>query len=387
MSMSQDKSENSLHKVSPFKSWKLTLIKFLILFCVFFGLISCYHFYREAQREAGHTGAINVVDKSVEHPNYNLPKYTDIVSTVEEDGGVSIFVLGKRNNWNWIGNAAVAGFLISAGVPTGGWAVASCMTIAGPACWVGIAVAMVAGTVGTIFATAAGRPGNGWTSSNAKREESSSFSFGDSTYLKVEDGRADRVNSTITDAGLTFKGLWEVYDTVSLKKRSNNVTDTVHMLQFDSPLGSHAAVHLNTGLDSMVNDITEDENPGSLESTLRYTDQKVLHKRYNYFDAQWISWAWDNANNDLLRIAANDRGLEEEEYDSSVYNYFRDSPAWKYCWTVTDNPHPGEGEDYNQLGAENAIHGELYFNTYGGVDGYCNDNKDGAQCSGNACEE
>lgn len=252
---------------------------------------------------------------------------------------------------------------------------------------VGIAVAMVAGTVGTIFATAAGRPGNGWTSSNAKREESSSFSFGDSTYLKVEDGRADRVNSTISDAGLTFKGLWEVLDTVSLKKRSNNVTDTVHMLQFDSPLGSHAAVHLNTYLDSMVNDITEDENPGSLESTLRYTDQKVLHKRYNYFDAQWISWAWDNANNDLLRIAANDRGLEEEEYDSSVYNYFRDLPAWKYCWTVTDNPHPGEGEDYNQLGAENAIHGELYFNTYGGVDGYCNDNKDGAQCSGNACEE
>ena len=245
---------------------------------------------------------------------------------------------------------------------------------------------MVAGTVGAVFAAAAGRPGNGWTSANAKRDDSSAFTVGSSTYIQVEDTRAERVNATISNAGLTFKGLWEVYDTVSLKKRSNNVTDTIHMLHFDSSLGSHAAVHLNTDLDIMVDDIIQDANPGSLESTLRYTDQQVLQKRYNYFDAQWISWAWDNANNDLLRVAANDRGLEEEEYDESVYNYFHGAPAWKYCWTVTDNPHVGRSEGYDQLGAENAVHGELYFNTYGGVDGYCNDNKDGAQCSGDACE-
>ncbi|KAK5960244.1 uncharacterized protein PWA37_002740 [Arxiozyma heterogenica] len=27
------------------------------------------------------------------------------------------------------------------------------------------------------------------------------------------------------------------------------------------------------------------------------------------------------------------------------------------------------------------MHGEVYFNTYGGIDGYCNDNEDGAQNS------
>lgn len=33
-------------------------------------------------------------------------------------------------------------------------------------------------------------------------------------------------------------------------------------------------------------------------------------------------------------------------------------------------------------GTGNAVHGEIYFNTYGGVDDYCNDDHDGAQNKG-----
>lgn len=51
--------------------------------------------------------------------------------------------------------------------------------------------------------------------------------------------------------------------------------------------------------------------------------------------------------------------------------------------SVENNDHAGSADGYNDIGAENAFHGELYFNTYGDVDGYCND--DGAQCSQGGC--
>ncbi|CCD26580.1 uncharacterized protein NDAI_0I00110 [Naumovozyma dairenensis CBS 421] len=137
---------------------------------------------------------------------------------------------------------------------------------------------------------------------------------------------------------------------------------------------------------SMLNDIVTDSNPGSLESTIRHTKKHTLEKRWNYFDVQWISWNYDNINHDLDKQAAEDRQVEEEEYDSAVYEYYNNNPAWKYCLSVFRNDHVGHEETYDDLGRDNAVHGELYFNTYGGVDGYCNDNKDGAQCGGIACE-
>lgn len=32
----------------------------------------------------------------------------------------------------------------------------------------------------------------------------------------------------------------------------------------------------------------------------------------------------------------------------------------------------------NDLGNDKEVHGELYFKPFGGVDGFCNENKDGA---------
>lgn len=40
--------------------------------------------------------------------------------------------------------------------------------------------------------------------------------------------------------------------------------------------------------------------------------------------------------------------------------------------SVEKNYHAVSYDGYND-----AYHGELYFNTYGGVDGFCNDNEDG----------
>ncbi|CAG99038.1 uncharacterized protein KLLA0_F28105g [Kluyveromyces lactis] len=92
--MIQDDSENLVREAPSTKSWKTILIQFLILFVFFFGLISCYHLYREAQRQAGHSNDVNIAEKA---------------------GGVSNYVLVKHDHWNWIASSVVAGFLISAG--------------------------------------------------------------------------------------------------------------------------------------------------------------------------------------------------------------------------------------------------------------------------------
>lgn len=46
----------------------------------------------------------------------------------------------------------------------------------------------------------------------------------------------------------------------------------------------------------------------------------------------------------------------------------------------------GEATNYQDISSvgtetENAMHSEVYFNTYGGIDGHCNNNEDGAQDS------
>ncbi|KAI5949255.1 hypothetical protein KGF57_004854 [Candida theae] len=73
------------------------------------------------------------------------------------------------------------------------------------------------------------------------------------------------------------------------------------------------------------------------------------------------------------------------EYDQEVPNFFHNNGGCKYCATATVNPIRGKNGGYDDIGRENAVHGQFYFNTYGGVDGYCNDNKDGAQCSQSGC--
>ena len=92
--MIQDDSENLVREAPSTKSWKTILIQFLISFVFFFGLISCYHLYSEAQRQAGHSDAVNIAEKA---------------------GDVSNYMLVKHNHWNWIASSVVAGFLISAG--------------------------------------------------------------------------------------------------------------------------------------------------------------------------------------------------------------------------------------------------------------------------------
>nr|CAI6454587.1 CFF_HP1_G0025350.mRNA.1.CDS.1 [Saccharomyces cerevisiae] len=67
-----------------------------------------------------------------------------------------------------------------------------------------------------------------------------------------------------------------------------------------------------------------------------------------------------------------------------MFGWFANNPGWKYYWSVTDNPDPGYKENYSDIGDE-MLSTVNYVLTHLGVDGFCNDNKDGAQCEETAC--
>lgn len=304
--------------------------------------------------------------------------------------------LRKRVAWVWAANAALGGFFVAAAALSGGYAVNACTKdLASPKCWISAAISVVCGALGGVGAAAAARGGAaaGSAAAAAKRDGTGLGAYidtiGSTDYYQTTLNNLTTYEEMFNASGLTLLSAFTFINNndTTLQKRSGNMTENLfHALYFSSDAHSHVATHLRNDVDALVKAIVTDENPGSLESTLRNSDNGSLGKYYNNFDAEWVSWSWDNANADLVNKVSRDRGLEEEEYDQGFYNYFGWAPAWKYCWTVTENPNVGQAEGWDQIGQDNAVHGELYFNTYGGVDGYCNDNRDGAQCSTPDCE-
>ncbi|ODQ81010.1 hypothetical protein BABINDRAFT_119012 [Babjeviella inositovora NRRL Y-12698] len=194
---------------------------------------------------------------------------------------------------------------------------------------------------------------------------------------------------TITTSGLTIAALTSVMATLGLgniqiirdtprsSKQSQNST-APFAITWSSIHGNHAAAHanMNITLEELASLIVQ-----SVPIPAGSEGAKQFVKRTD-FDVQYVTWNWDNVNVDLDMVLVQDRAMTEEWRDSGAF--FRQHRAWK-CFTATANPNPGQGEGYDQLGRGNVVHGETYLNTYGGIDGYCNDNKDGAQCSQDGC--
>lgn len=128
----------------------------------------------------------------------------------------------------------------------------------------------------------------------------------------------------------------------------------------------------------LLTDALGREEHGTLEATLigGGVSQDSFTKRDQYFDVNWFSLEWDNVNHDLAEKLHDEelREFENWAYDSSVPDWFSNNPAWKYCYSMISNPNPGTVIDMSN--PQNAIHGEIYFNTWGGVDSECNDQYD-----------
>ncbi|CAI2034502.1 hypothetical protein SEUBUCD646_0I00100 [Saccharomyces eubayanus] len=298
--------------------------------------------------------------------------------------------LKKRQNYYWALAGGASGFLITLAGISGAYAANKCTSNLGStSCWVGAAVALIAGCLGGVATTAAAMAGAaGSVASASKRSTRYIDTFSDLNFHYSSLNNLTAINATMQTVGLVLLGAFDYLNTSNpdgLEKRgqNNTVADMQHVLYFSSQFGHHAATHMRNNVTELVDAIISVEAPGTLPDTL--SGSQTLQRRVNYFDVNWISWNWDNANVDLTERAETSRPLLEEEYDEGIFDWFNNNPGWKYCWSVTDNPDPGHIENYSDIGEENAVHGELYFNTYGGVDGFCNDNKDGAQCAETAC--
>lgn len=117
---------------------------------------------------------------------------------------------------------------------------------------------------------------------------------------------------------------------------------------------------------------------GTLRATLHgagIDPDRALNKRAQSFPVNWVSYQWDNINVDLTRDVEYGDEFKDWDYDESVGPWFSSNQGWKYCASVAYNPNPGSVPANGEQ--QNAFHGEIYFNTYGGIDSECNFGNDG----------
>lgn len=311
--------------------------------------------------------------------------------------------LERRNWWAWFTAAAVGGMMVTAAGLAGAWWVNSCGTtaaIATPQCWYAAAGIVVVGGIGLALSAAGGA-----NLGNAKRDVVVSKGVHRHGYLGKyhidehwETDTLSEVNDILSSVpGVSSVRLFHIADAdtepVGEKRDADEGTITnANLISWKSVYGNHAAAH-TTGIKNiteLATYIVQSRPVSANVDTIDNFNSSAISSRFscrqNYFDVNYVTWNWDNVNHDLDRVLSQDRGTEEMwEYDQEVPNFFHNNGGWKYCATATVNPNPGHNEGYNDIGRGNAVHGEFYFNTYGGVDGYCNDNKDGAQCSQPGC--
>lgn len=159
-----------------------------------------------------------------------------------------------------------------------------------------------------------------------------------------------------------------------------------------SKLGNHAMRTFSSGtFGRMLDRILMQHNAScvgdcAIEKGMVVTnlnDSKIA-KRTSYFEVDWASYNFYEANtNDAYETLENPdvsyTSLEDELNES--YSNLDNPDTWKYCYCTNLSP---DG-NYNDITEGVGIEGEVYFNTYGGVDSYCLNAHCGAQCSTVGC--
>lgn len=158
-------------------------------------------------------------------------------------------------------------------------------------------------------------------------------------------------------------------------------------VSFSSPLGNHVGISNVLQVDGLIDEIVN--AAPRIPNGISNINGTGLGKRSEEFEVDWLSMNYDQSYGDLAQNWINDEG-GTNNFDSlseiELQNFLSDNRDWKYCFGAEDfkfgepltyDDTPGDGG-----GTGSAFKSEIYFNTYGGVDGYCNDEHVGAQDSG-----
>lgn len=159
-----------------------------------------------------------------------------------------------------------------------------------------------------------------------------------------------------------------------IEKRSQSFNHT--FVYFNSTYGTHVAVASGIHPNDLVEKILHSKPYQPIQNS-------TLSKRED-FAVEWVSYGYDNGNYDLaVEWNSYEGGSVDSYLEVKLQNDFAKYRDWKYCLSLVDTK-MGEQINYDDIpgvgsGTGNALHGEIYFNTYGGIDGFCNDDHDGAQ--------
>lgn len=182
--------------------------------------------------------------------------------------------------------------------------------------------------------------------------------------------------SSSTREAISFELVGEISQVNPLQKRDSAVNH--NFIQFNTTFGVHIAVSPVLSIEELAKHILV------AELGVPFGNSSLVKRQE--FSVNWVSYGWDNANHDFSQEWYN---YEGGNFDSLLEDAVQDAlgkyPDWKYCVAPNDLKR-GEATNYQDnpgvgTGTGNVMHDEVYFNTYGGIDGYCNDNEDGAQNS------
>lgn len=195
-------------------------------------------------------------------------------------------------------------------------------------------------------------------------------------YYNVTHNLGNGIHNVLSNNGL------HNYTAFTINSTSGSLPGLVHM---NSTLGSHLMKTFNGyTITDLVNDIVQQHSSnctGECHLEKMYGNKTVRNvKRSTPFQINWSSYNYDlwltsNFGNEVGGPDFDGNALENDVNDG--YSDVGYPDTWKYCLCVSDDP----GQDYDDIGDFMGSAGEVYFNTYGGVDGYCNDFHCGAQCS------
>ncbi|QID80609.1 hypothetical protein GRS66_002948 [Saccharomyces pastorianus] len=158
--------------------------------------------------------------------------------------------LKKRQNYYWALAGGASGFLITLAGISGAYAANKCTSNLGStSCWVGAAVALIAGCLGGVATTAAAMAGAaGSVASASKRSTRYIDTFSDLNFHYSSLNNLTAINATMQTVGLVLLGAFDYLNTSNpdgLEKRgqNNTVADMQHVLYFSSQFGHHAATY------------------------------------------------------------------------------------------------------------------------------------------------
>ncbi|ODQ44288.1 hypothetical protein PICMEDRAFT_13495 [Pichia membranifaciens NRRL Y-2026] len=256
--------------------------------------------------------------------------------------------------------------LIGASAVWGAVAAGVCATL-GPTCW--ISLAMVAAFQAAGLAAMANDAGS--VAENTKR--SASMLPITETMQNITDAYENHnimANPIIRNLTLLLGTVGEVSSGTQLVKRSDyDLAANITVAKFDSEFGHHLAIALPH--------LTSDEFVARLNSATPGEPDVSPRRRFfkRGYEVDWVSYNYDNVNEGLASQFINTQGASDTEvWSYGAESFISEHDGWKWCLDLNIDSSPEEPIDSNHLENINvAVHGEIYTNTYGGIDGQCND--------------